>query len=65
MITLNEIVTSPTLIPTDVLFNIVLFGKDTQQSLKVLSMGKDTQQFPKTRPPCVEPWTLKSIEFYT
>ena len=32
-------VTSPALIPTDTLLNIVLFGKDTQQSLKVLSQG--------------------------
>ena len=30
----NVPVTSPALIPTDALLNIVLFGKDTQQSLK-------------------------------
>jgi hypothetical protein len=32
-------VTFLALIPTDALLNIVLFGKDTQQSFKVLSRG--------------------------
>uniref|UniRef100_A0A2N9GIR4 Uncharacterized protein n=1 Tax=Fagus sylvatica TaxID=28930 RepID=A0A2N9GIR4_FAGSY len=43
-------VTSPALIPTDALLNIVLFGKDTQQSLKALSRGIAPPRAPGASP---------------
>jgi hypothetical protein len=43
-------VTSSALIPTDALLNIVLFGKDIQQSLKVLSQGIAPPRAPSASP---------------
>jgi hypothetical protein len=41
----------------------ILFSLVAEANLKILSRGIAPPR--QARPPCVEPWTLKSIEFYT
>ena len=63
---------SLTLIPTDALFNIVLFGGGSPSrfcpwSRLTVLLGPALNGItdPRVRSPCVEPWTFKFIEFYT
>ena len=64
-------VTSLALIPTDVLLNIVLFGLYNPQGCPwsrltvLLGLALNGITDPKARLLYVEPWTFKSIEFYT
>ena len=63
---------SKALIPIDVLLNIVLFGSGSPSrfcpsSRLTVLLGPALNGIidPRARPPCVEPWTFKSIDFYT